>query len=40
MFFLLKDINSNRNNDKEYPIKNLDFPNSKRSPDIKISFSE
>ena len=35
-----KDINSSRNNDKEYPIKNLDFPNSKRSPDIKISFSE
>ena len=23
---------------REYPIKNLDFPNSKRSPDIKINF--
>ena len=26
-------------NDKEYPLKDLDFPNSKRSPDIKISFN-
>ena len=25
-------------NDKNYPLKNLDSPNSKRSPDIKISF--
>ena len=24
---------------REYPIKNLDFPNSKRSPDIKIFFN-
>jgi hypothetical protein len=23
---------------REYPLKNLDFPNSKRSPDIKINF--
>jgi hypothetical protein len=27
-------------NNKDYPIKNLDFPNSKRSNDIKISFVE
>ena len=27
-----------KSNDKEYPLKNLDYPNSKRSPDIKISF--
>ncbi len=26
-------------NDKEYPIKNLDFPNSKRNEDIKITFT-
>tara|TARA_A100001035_G_scaffold54342_1_gene39944 strand:- start:806 stop:1597 length:792 start_codon:yes stop_codon:yes gene_type:complete len=25
-------------NEKKYPLKNLDHPNSKRSPDIKISF--
>ena len=29
-----------RSNDKDYPIKNLDYPNSKRSPDIKISFNK
>ena len=34
-----KDITSICENKKEYPIKNLDFPNSKRSPDIKISFN-
>ena len=27
-------------NDKDYPIKNLDFPNSKRNNDIKITFVE
>ena len=27
-------------NDREYPIKYLDYPNSKRSPDIKISFKK
>ncbi len=27
-------------NNKEYPIKNLDFPNSKRNKDIKIHFIE
>lgn len=27
-----------KKNTKKYPIKNLDFPNSKRSPDIKFSF--
>ena len=32
---LHSDIKSNY---KEYPLKNLDYPNSKRSPDIKISF--
>ena len=34
-----KEIISSCENKKEYPIKNLDFPNSKRSPDIKISFN-
>ena len=29
---------NNKSNDKNYPLKNLDHPNSKRSPDIKISF--
>jgi hypothetical protein len=28
----------NQVNNKEYPLQNLDFPNSKRSPDIKINF--
>ena len=32
----LKNYNFDRS--REYPIKNLDFPNSKRSPDIKINF--
>ena len=27
-------------NNKDYPIKNLDFPNSKRNEDIKITFLE
>ena len=31
---------ADRPNNKEYPIKNLDYPNSKRSPDIKILFKE
>jgi len=30
----------NRENDKIYPIKNLDFPNSKRSPDITLFFND
>ena len=30
----------NKSNNKEYPLKNLDFPNSKRSPDIKIFFNK
>ena len=30
--------NYNFDRSREYPIKNLDFPNSKRSPDIKINF--
>ena len=30
--------NQNFDHFREYPVKNLDFPNSKRSPDIKISF--
>ena len=29
-----------KSNDKAYPLKNLDYPNSKRSPDIKISFNK
>lgn len=29
-----------KSNDKVYPLKNLDYPNSKRSPDIKISFNK
>jgi hypothetical protein len=28
----------NKINDKLYPIANLDYPNSKRSPDVKLSF--
>ena len=37
----ISNINLHNNNFeqfREYPIKNLDFPNSKRSPDIKIRF--
>jgi len=30
----------NITNNKEYPINNLDFPNSKRNEDIKISFTK
>ena len=30
--------NQNLDDSREYPLKNLDFPNSKRSPDIKINF--
>ena len=29
---------NNKTNDKLYPIANLDYPNSKRSPDVKLSF--
>ena len=29
---------NNKTNDKLYPIADLDFPNSKRSPDVKLSF--
>ena len=29
-----------KKNDKEYPVKGLDFPNAKRGKDIKISFYE
>ena len=32
--------NQNFDQSREYPIKNLDFPNSKRSPDVKISFNK
>lgn len=32
--------NDNLINNKEYPIKNLDFPNSKRNEDIKITFTK
>ena len=40
LIFSKKMINTiDRINDKEYPLKDLDFPNSKRSPDIKISFN-
>ena len=30
----------NKANNKIYPIKNLDFSNSKRSPDIELFFEE
>ena len=29
---------NNKTNDKLYPIANLDYPNSKRSPDVKLFF--
>ena len=29
---------NDKTNDKLYPIANLDYPNSKRSPDVKLSF--
>mgnify|MGYP001977982832 CR=1 FL=1 len=29
-----------KSNDKQYPLKGLDYPNSKRSPDVKISFNK
>jgi hypothetical protein len=39
--FSKKTLHSNSKlNNKEYPLRNLDFPNSRRSPDIKISFSK
>jgi hypothetical protein len=39
--FSKKNLHSaNELNNKEYPLKNLDFPNSKRSPDIKIFFNK
>ena len=33
-----KNLSSTKLNLKVYPLKNLDFPNSKRSPDIEIKF--
>ena len=32
--------NENKRNYKEYPLQNLDYPNSKRSPDVKITFEK
>ena len=33
-----RNLNSTKFNSKVYPLKNLDFPNSKRSPEVKINF--
>ena len=33
-----RNLNTTKFNSKVYPLKNLDFPNSKRSPDVEIKF--